>query len=108
MLRIPNGPGPDNCSGDSLRPPFLSILVNQISELALPAPIYDFCGSESLVRIHAHIQRPLCLPTKTPLGGVNLHLGKSNVSQDAVHLRYAEPAEQRVQLREILVHQLQP
>ena len=64
----------DNRSGDSMRPPFFSILVNQVRELALVEVIYDLGGSERGALVHAHIQRPFCPEAETPLWRVDLHL----------------------------------
>src|SRR5664279_4409712 len=50
-----NRPRPNNGSGDSPRPPFLTEFVNRIGKLALVELIYHLIGSEPGVRIHPHI-----------------------------------------------------
>src|SRR5262245_23408777 len=77
LHRVPDGSRPDNRSGDSLRPPFVSKFVNQVGKLALAVVIYDLFGRERVARVHPHVERPLRPETESALGYVDLHLRES-------------------------------
>src|ERR1017187_1746825 len=68
-----NRPRPNNGSGDSPRPPFLTEFVNRVGQLALVAAIYHLFGSQSGMRIHPHVQRTICLKTESTRGVLQLH-----------------------------------
>src|SRR6478672_13528150 len=57
-------PRPDNGSGDSPRPPFLTEFVNQIGKLALVELVYHLFGRRLRLRIHSHVERSVRLKTK--------------------------------------------
>ena len=57
-------PRPDNGSGDSPRPPFLTEFVNQIGECDLVDLIYHLFGGGPGLRIHSHVERSFRLKTK--------------------------------------------
>ncbi len=66
--QLPRGchrPPPHNGSGDSPRPPFLSVLVNQVGQLALARLVYHLFGGHAGAPVHAHIQRSIRLKTKS-------------------------------------------
>src|ERR1035438_4045120 len=59
-------PRPDNGSGDSPRPPFLTEFVNHIGQLALVDVVYHLFGGLAGHRVHPHVQRSFRLKTKSP------------------------------------------
>src|SRR5664279_4217230 len=63
-----NRPRPNNGSGDSPRPPFLTEFVNRIGKLALIEALYHLFGGLPRLRIHTHIKGPIRLKTKSALG----------------------------------------
>ena len=54
-----NRPRPNNGSGDSPRPPFLTEFVNRVGKLALVEAVYHLFGGLPGLRIHPHIQGAL-------------------------------------------------
>src|SRR5882762_10344535 len=58
-------PRPDNGSGDSPRPPFLSEFVNHIGKLSLVEVVYHLFGGTLRPRVHPHVERSIRLKTKS-------------------------------------------
>src|ERR1700722_11769819 len=77
-------PRPDNGSGDSPRPPFLSEFVNHIGKLSLVEVVYHLFGGSIALRVHPHVERSICLKTKSARRVVQLQAAHSNVGQDTV------------------------
>src|ERR1700757_3967328 len=77
-------PRPDNGSGDSPRPPFLSEFVNHVGKLSLVEVVYHLFGGTLRVRIHPHIERSLRLKTESARGVVKLQTADPDVGQNAV------------------------
>src|SRR2546422_11030954 len=65
MLGSAYRPRPDNGSGDSPRPPFLTEFVNHIGKLALVEVVYHLFGGVARHRIHPHVERSIRLKTKS-------------------------------------------
>src|SRR5215469_1156760 len=61
-------PRPDNGSGDSPRPPFLTEFVNHISKLALTHAIYHLFGGKLGLWVHPHVERSFRLKTESTRG----------------------------------------
>src|SRR5258707_12319366 len=59
-------PRPDNGSGDSPRPPFLTEFVNHIREVFFAHVVYHLIGGALALRVHPHVERPLPLKTESP------------------------------------------
>src|ERR1700692_3105703 len=78
-------PRPDNGSGDSPRPPFLSEFVNHIGKLSLVEVVYHLFGGTLRPRVHPHVERSLRLKTKSARRIVQLQAADSDVGQDSVH-----------------------
>src|SRR5260370_6302891 len=67
MSGIPYRPRPDNGSGDSPRPPFLTEFVNHIREIFFAHVVYHLIGGALSVRGQPHVERPfLLLHESTP------------------------------------------
>ena len=86
-----NRPRPNNGSGDSPRPPFLTEFVNRIGKLTLVDAVYHLFGSLPGLRIHPHIQRTICLKTKSAgsifqLHGTDAYVGKQSVHRCCRHM----------------------
>jgi len=64
-----NRPRPNNGSGDSPRPPFLTEFVNRIGKLALVEAVYHLFGSQPRLRIHPHVYWYPRISLKTWLSG---------------------------------------
>src|SRR5271170_2364315 len=77
-------PRPDNGSGDSPRPPFLSEFVNHIGKLALVEVVYHLFGGTLGVRVHPHIERSIRLKTKSARGIGKLQAAYAKICEDAV------------------------
>src|SRR6266446_5340938 len=77
-------PRPDNGSGDSPRPPFLSEFVNHIGKLALVEVVYHLFGGALRPGVHPHVQRPIRLKTESACGIVKLQTAHSEVCENAV------------------------
>jgi hypothetical protein len=60
-------PRPNNGSGDSPRPPFLTEFVNHIRERSLVEAIYHLISRQLPFWVHPHIQRTLGLEAEPPL-----------------------------------------
>src|SRR2546423_1866728 len=82
-------PRPDNGSGDSPRPPFLSEFVNHIGKLALVEVVYHLFGGTLRPRVHPHVQRPIRLKTESAYGIVQLQTADSHISQQTVDGRWS-------------------
>src|SRR5580692_8997552 len=78
-------PRPDNGSGDSPRPPFLSEFVNHIGKLALVEVVYHLFGGSLTLRVHPHVERSIRLKTKSACGIGKLQTAHSDVSENAVN-----------------------
>jgi len=61
-----------NGSGDSPRPPFLSVLVNEVSSSRCVCLIHHLFGGDSRSRIHTHVDGPVRLKTKSSVRFVEL------------------------------------
>src|SRR5207248_7164446 len=77
-------PRPDNGSGDSPRPPFLTEFVNQIGKLALVELVYHLFGGGLGHGIHPHVQWPFRLKTKAARGITELQAAYAQVGQNPV------------------------
>src|SRR5438270_2125670 len=75
---------PDNGSGDSPRPPFLTEFVNHIGEVFFVHAIYHLIGGTLALRVHPHVERSFRLKTESALGIVQLQRAQSDVGQQAV------------------------
>ena len=75
---------PNNGSGDSPRPPFLSVFVNEVCELVFVRLIHHLCGGHSLARILTHIQRAIRRKTESPVRFVELQAAGAEVGEQAV------------------------
>src|ERR1700719_1883166 len=80
-------PRPDNGSGDSPRPPFLSEFVNHIGKLALVEVVYHLFGGSLRVRVHPHVERSIRLKTESACGIVELQTAYADIGQDSVDAR---------------------
>src|SRR5271169_1174435 len=83
-------PRPDNGSGDSPRPPFLSEFVNHIGKLALVEVVYHLFGGTLRPRVHSHVERPFRLKTKSARRIVQLQTAHSDIGQQSVRKLPAE------------------
>jgi len=79
-----NRPPSHNGSGDCPRPPFLTVFVNEIRQLALARLIHHLFGGGLGSRIHSHIQRPVRLKTKPSSRLVELQAAYAEVGQQAI------------------------
>ncbi len=77
-------PRPDNGSGDSPRPPFLTEFVNQIGKCDLVDLVYHLFGGQLGLRIHSHVERSFRLKTKASRRVVQLQAADSQVGQNSV------------------------
>ena len=77
-------PRPDNGSGDSPRPPFLTEFVNQIGECDLVRLIYHLFGGGPGLRIHSHVERSFRLKTEAPRRRVQLQAAYAEICQQPV------------------------
>src|ERR1700734_3099774 len=84
-------PRPDNGSGDSPRPPFLSEFVNHIGKLALVEVVYHLFGGTLRPRVHPHVERSIRLKTKSARRITELQTAYADIGQDAVRKVLAEP-----------------
>src|ERR1700694_2320838 len=82
-------PRPDNGSGDSPRPPFLSEFVNHIGKLSLVEVVYHLFGGTLRPRVHPHVERSFRLKTKSACGIVELQAANADVSENAVDGRWS-------------------
>src|ERR1700758_5386812 len=88
MLGRAYRPRPDNGSGDSPRPPFLTEFVNHIGELTLVHAIYHLFGGQLGLRVHPHVERAFRLKTESTRGVSQLKAAYAQVSQNAVDRRW--------------------
>src|SRR5712692_9008540 len=84
-------PRPDNGSGDSPRPPFLTEFVNQIRECDLVRLIYHLFGGGPGLRIHSHVERPFRLKTEAARWCVQLQAAYAEIRQQPVGRGRFEP-----------------
>src|SRR6266576_1330618 len=89
MLGSAYRPRPDNGSGDSPRPPFLTEFVNHIGKLALVEVVYHLFGGLARHRIHPHVERSFRLKTKSAGRIPELQAAYSQVRDDAVDGRWS-------------------
>src|SRR5690348_8138770 len=80
-------PCPDNGSGDSPRPPFLTEFVNHIGESSLVDAVYHLIGAALAARVHAHVERPFRLKTESACCVGELHGADSQIGQQTVCAR---------------------
>ena len=80
-----NRPRPDNGSGDSPRPPFLSEFVNQVGEILFVSLIYHLFGGYPDARIHPHIQGSIRLKTKSSVRLVQLHRTDAEIREQPIN-----------------------
>src|SRR5579872_1355724 len=85
-------PCPDNGSGDSPRPPFLTEFVNHIGESSLVEVVYHLFGGALAARIHAHVERPFRLKTESAGCVGDLQGADSQIGQQAVSARRPDSA----------------
>src|ERR1700683_2882884 len=81
MCRRSYRPRPDNGSGDSPRPPFLSEFVNHICQLATVEVVYHLFGGSLTLRVHPHVERSIRLKTKSACGIGKLQTAHPNVCE---------------------------
>src|SRR5438270_13692410 len=77
-------PCPDNGSGDSPRPPFLTEFVNHIGETSLVDVVYHLIGGALAARVHAHIERPFRLKAESACCVGELHGADSQIGNQTV------------------------
>jgi hypothetical protein len=65
------------------RPPLLAVVVDDVGELALAAPVHHVGGALALL-FHAHVERAVGAEGEAALGPVELHGGHADVQGDAV------------------------
>src|SRR5579872_6813771 len=78
-------PCPDNGSGDSPRPPFLTEFVYHIGETALVEVVYHLIGGTLVARVHAHVERSFRLKTESACCLRELHGADSQIGQKTVY-----------------------
>src|SRR5579872_1191575 len=79
-------PRPDNGSGDSPRPPFLTEFVNHIGKLALVEVVYHLFGGPLGLRVHPHVEGSFRLKTEASRRSVKLEAAHAEVGQNPVGL----------------------
>src|SRR6266851_1567289 len=79
-------PRPDNGSGDSPRPPFLSEFVNHIGKLSLVEVVYHLFGGSLRPRVHPHVERSIRLKTESACGIGKLQTADAKIGENAVNL----------------------
>src|SRR6478752_5154452 len=77
-------PRPDNGSGDSPRPPFLTELVNRIREIFFAHAVYHLIGGALALRVHPHVERPIRLKTESARRVAELQRTYAQVRQQPV------------------------
>src|SRR6266446_1102790 len=82
-------PRPDNGSGDSPRPPFLSEFVNHIGKLALVEVVYHLFGGTLRPRVHPHVERSIRLKTESACCIGKLQTADAEVGQQTVDGRWS-------------------
>jgi hypothetical protein len=78
-------PRPDNGSGDSPRPPFLTEFVNHVGKLALTEVVYHLIGGQLGLRIHPHVEWSFRLKTEASRGIPQLQTAHAQVCQNPVN-----------------------
>src|SRR2546430_6478405 len=84
-------PCPDNGSGDSPRPPFLTEFVNHIGESPLVEVVYHLIGSLPAARVHAHVERAIRLKTESACCVGKLQRADSQIRQQTVCALWRDP-----------------
>src|SRR6202158_6344589 len=84
MRRRAYRPRPENGSGDSPRPPFLTEFVNHIGQLTLVDVVYHLFGGLARHRVHSHVERSFRLKTKSARRVLELQAAYAQVGQQAV------------------------
>src|SRR5437763_16074617 len=84
-------PRPDNVSGDSPRPPFLTEFVNHIREIFFAHVVYHLIGGALALRVHPHVERPFRLKTESALRVSQLKRAQTQICQNAVRARFRNP-----------------
>src|SRR5437899_9552576 len=84
-------PRPDNGSGDSPRPPFLTEFVNQIGKLTLVELVYHLFSGQLGLRVHPHVERSFRLKTESPRRVLQLQAAHAEISQQPVSRSCSEP-----------------
>src|SRR5277367_4218534 len=82
-------PRPDNGSGDSPRPPFLSEFVNHIGKLALVEVVYHLFGGTLRPRVHPHVERSFRLKTESARGIGKLQAAHAEICEQTVDGRWS-------------------
>src|SRR5258707_14268028 len=82
-------PRPDNGSGDSPRPPFLSEFVNHIGKLALVEVVYHLFGGTLRPRVHPHVERSIRLKTESARRVGKLQAAYADVCEQTVNSRWS-------------------
>src|SRR5215469_1260563 len=77
-------PRPDNGSGDSPRPPFLTEFVNHIRKVFFAHVVYHLTGGTLALRVHPHIEWAFRLKTESPRGIAQLQGTHAQVGQNSV------------------------
>src|SRR5260370_42038324 len=80
-------PRPDNGSGGSPRPPFLTEFVNHIREVFFAHAIYHLIGGTLTPRVHPHVEWAGRLKTESAFRIIQLHRAQSQVGQQTVRTR---------------------
>src|SRR5438874_4895305 len=101
-------PRPDNGSGDSPRPPFLTEFVNHIGKLALVEVVYHLFGGQLGLRVHPHVERSFRLKTEATRRVTESQAAYAKVGQKAVNRprslllgKFCEGTVQQVRFRPI-------
>src|SRR5215471_6040015 len=77
-------PRPDNGSGDSPRPPFLTEFVNHIREILFAHVVYHLIGGALAVRVHPHVERSFRLKTESAQRVSELQRAHTQIRQKPV------------------------
>src|SRR5262249_34427411 len=84
-------PRPDNSSGDSPRPPFLTEFVNHICEIFFAHVVYHLIGGALALRVHPHVERSFRLKTESALRVSQLKRTQTQIRQNAVRASLRNP-----------------
>src|SRR5260370_14320557 len=77
-------PRPDNGSGDSPRPPFLTEFVNHIREVFFAHVVYHLIGGALAMRVHTHVERSFRLKTESARAIGELQGTQPQISPQAI------------------------
>src|SRR5438477_9659485 len=77
-------PRPDNGSGDSPRPPFLTEFVNHIREVFFAHVVYHLIGGALSLRVHTHVERSFRLKTESARWIAELQRADAQIGQQTV------------------------